>query len=248
MEFLHENLINTTTQIKVSSSSDSTGLLFDKNPRKKYSTNGFNSNTSTLISIEFGSATIIDHVILQNHNLKQFRVFFNSATANSLFTVVNNSATSTYHAFATTTVSSIQLQVDDTMSGATEKTLGEFMITRRDVSAFERNPSTDNFDVKIDRKQVRVEMPDGGIHLFNIQDKYKAKIKFKFITTSFRDNLLSIYNTALPTVFVPFPTGTGWSGQAHEVVWTGDFDFQHSDNAKSQGYDGTINIEETPSG
>lgn len=247
MEFLHENLINTTTQFKVDSNTGSVGNIFDKNITKKYNTSGYNSDTSTNISIEFGSATVIDHIILQNHNLKGFRAFYNSSTANALFTVTQNSATSTYHSFNTITVTSVQLQVDTAQMASTEKSIGEFIITRRDVSAFERNPSVDNFDPKIDRKQIKIEMPDGGIHLYNIKDKYKAKLKFKYITESFRDDLLEVYNTSLPFVFVPFPTTTGWPGAAYDVVWTGDFDFNYSDNAKSQGYDGTIMIEQTPS-
>lgn len=247
MEFLHENLINTTTQFKVDSNTGSVQNLFDKNISKKYNTSGYNSDTSTNISIEFGSATVIDHIILQNHNLKGFRAYYNSVTANSLFTVTQNSATSTYHSFNAVTVTSLQLQVDTTQAGSTEKSIGEFMATRRDVVAFERNPSIENFDPTISRKQIRIEMPDGGIQLYNIKDKYKAKLKFKYITESFRDNLLSVYNTALPFIFVPFPTTTGWSGSASEVVWTGPFDFNYSDNAKSQGYDGQIILEQTPS-
>lgn len=247
MEFLHENLVNTTTQFKVDSNTGSVQNLFDKNISRRYSTSGYNSNTASVISVEFGSATVIDHVLLQNHNLRDFRAFYNSATANALFTVSNNSATSTYHSFNAVTVTSIQLQVDVAQIANTEKSIGEFITTRRDVVAFERNPSVENFDPTISRKQIRVEMPDGGIQLYNIKDKYKAKLKFKFITESFRDNLLSVYNTALPFVFVPFPTATGWSGSAQEVVWTGPFDFNYSDNAKSQGYDGQIVLEQTPS-
>lgn len=247
MEFLHENLINTTTQFKVDSNTGSVQNLFDKNISKRYNTSGYNSDTSTNISIEFGSNTVIDHIILQNHNLKGFRAFYNSVTANSLFTITQNSATSTYHSFNTTTVTSVQLQIDTTQTGSTEKSLGEFMVTRRDVVAFERNPSVENFDPTIARKQIKVEMPDGGIQLYNIKDKYKAKLKFKYITESFRDNLLSVYTTALPFIFVPFPTATGWSGAASEVVWTGPFDFNYSDNAKSQGYEGQIVLEQTPS-
>jgi len=99
--------------------------LFDGNNDFGYKTDGYNSNTSTIISVEFSSPTVLTHAILQGHNLKQFRLFYNSVTSNSLLTETTNSETSTYLSFSSTTVSSVQLQMDIATSSNIEKNVKE---------------------------------------------------------------------------------------------------------------------------
>ena len=83
--------------------------------------------------------------------------------------------------------------------------------------------------------------------MFNLQNKYKTDIKLTFIATSFRDTLRTIYDEADPLYFLPFPTTTAWDAVAHEVAWLNDFNFRYSENSKTQGFDGNIVLEETPS-
>ncbi len=247
MEFLTPNLLNTTTQLKVDSATNLSSYLFDRNLTLGYTSSGYNSTTSTVISIEFSSPTVISHVLLQNHNLRAFRLFYDSATANSLVpTVTTNSATSSYYSFSSVTVSSVQIQMDNTIAGSAEKSIGEFVVGERTVQ-FERNPSVEKWKPVVFRKQVMHEMPDGGTVLFNIKDKYQAKLSWKFITSSFRDQIFSVYTAADPIYFLPFPTTTAWDGAAYESAWVGNFDFMHSTNDKAQGFTGSILLKETPS-
>lgn len=244
MEFLTANLLNTTTQAKVDSNTDTVEFLFDGNLKIGYSTEGYSSNTSTILSIEFDSPTIISHVLMQVHNLKDFRVFYDSVTANSLDVTSSNSATSSYISFSSVTVSSIQIQMDQAMTADTEKEINELVIAERQTQ-FERNPNIKNYKPIIDRTQVRHVMPDGGITLFNVRDKFKTKLKWEFITQSFHDTLKDIYDDGDALVFVPFPTTTAWDGNGYEVVWSKDFDFKHSTNDKQQGFGGNIILEQT---
>lgn len=246
MEMLSENRLNTTTQLKLDSGTDLASYLFDRSVALGYSSNGYNSNTSTVISVEFSSPVVLSNVILQNHNLKAFRLFYNSVTANALVPAVSgNSATSSYFFFNSVTVSSVQLQMDTTIAGGVEKTVGEFVVAERQVQ-FERNPSVQKWRPTIFRKQIEHEMPGGGTAIFNIRDNYRASLSWKFITTSFRDALFSVFSTADPLYFLPFPTTTGWDGAAYETVWVGDFDFMHATNDKVQGFSGSILLKETP--
>lgn len=246
MEFLKKNILNTTTMATVTSGSATLEYLFDRNIGLGYSTSGYNSTTSAVLSIVFDETTSVSHVLIQNHNLKQFIVFYNSLTANSLASFTTNSATSTYLSFSTISAVSIQLQMDDTINGSEEKSVGELVLSGREL-AFPRNPTINLFNPKIDRTQVRHIMPDGGVILFNIRDKYKAKIGLRHITTSFYDSLLNIYESADPLYFVPFPTSTSWDGKAYQCVWSGDFDFKFGVNVKTT-YSGNIVLEETISG
>ena len=243
MEFLSQNLINTTTLFLVDSASTTTDLLIDRNPSNQYETDGYSSNTSTIISVEFSSSTIISNVMLQNHNLKDFRIFYNSTTANSLGIFASNSETSTYLNFASVTVSSVQLQMDSAITSA-EKALGQFILSEKKLE-FERNPEIKNYKPVIDRIQVRHIMADGGIVLHNIKDKYKVNMKFTFITESFYNSLLDIYKDSKPIYFIPFPTTSSWLGNAFEMVWSKDFDFKYSTNVRDIGYSGQLILEET---
>lgn len=246
MEFLTVNLLNTTTQITVAAGNTATvQYLFDRNIEQGHETIGFTGNTSTVISITFTNPTVISNVLIQNHNLKQWQAWYNGSPANSLGIISNNSDTSSYLYFASVTVSSVQISLDiATDSG--EKSLGELIIANREV-AFERNPSVEKWKPTIFRKQIAHEMPDGGAVLFNIKDKYRSALSWDFITTSFRDTLFSIYTDGHPFYFVPFPTTSGWNGDAFESVWVGDFDFKHSSNDTVQGFSGSILLKETPS-
>ena len=247
MEFLNRNLADTTTLFKVDSSTNAVKLLFDNNLAKRYLTDGYTTNTSTIISVEFGSSTVIDHIFLLNHNLKTYQIYYNSNAANSLYTATSNSVSSQYIQFATTAVSSVQLKIDAAMTADSERYIGEYWVSR-ELLSFERNPSIQNFNQRLDRKQVRHEMPDGGVILNNVKDKYKATVKLGYISKTFKDNLYTVFNMAAPMIFVAEPTTTSWNGEAYAVVWSGDFDFIYEENSKTQGYGGKIVLEETPGG
>ncbi|HEA21479.1 MAG TPA: hypothetical protein ENH87_11225 [Pricia antarctica] len=249
MRFLSENFINTTTQIKVDSNTATVGNLFDRDKTVTWESSGYGTNTSTIISIEFDQSTTITHIILLNHNLKQFRVFYNSVTANVLSPDINetaNSATANYYSFTSVIVNSVQLQMDLAVTDDTENKVGEFIIAQNRL-VFTRNPDIRLFKPMLDRKQVRHIMPDGGVVLYNVKNKYKTKIGLRFITQAFHDSLLSLYEEAVPLIFAPFPTSTSWDGGAFPVVWSGDFDFKFSYNVKDVGFSGNITLEERTS-
>lgn len=248
MEIHRESYINTTSIIGVAANQTGTvQYLFDKNIKVGFSTSGVTGATATTISFSFTSAKVISHIFLQNHNLKDFNIYYNGVTASSLYTTSNNSATSSYLGFASITVNSVHIQINDVITSGQERRIGEFVITERRY-AFERNPPINRFNYSIPRKQVRHEMPDGGIVLFNIRNKYRTVLKPEFFSQTSHDTLFSIYDDAVPLYYVPFPTATAWDGKAFPVVWPGPFDFQYSNNFKETGYSGSILFEEEPAG
>lgn len=254
MEFWRQNLLNTTTMVTTTANNGAGtfAYAFDRNLRLKYVSVGYNSNTTMAFSVKFVQTTPVSHILLQNHNLRQFRIYYDSTTANSLAVVSSNSATSTYISFATVQAASIDVELElQQTSGSpasnTEKFFGELVIGDR-LLAFERNPSHDNWAPTSRRKQIVHEMPDGGVKVFQIHDKFSASMKFHYVTTAFRDNLYTVWSSANSMYFVPFPTTTGWDGRAYEVAWLGDFDFTYEENSKTQGFVGSINLRETAGG
>ena len=250
MEFISQNYLNTTTMITVDSGSGTVGYLFDRNLSVEYQSSGYTADTSTVMNIVLEPPQVVSRILMQNHNLKAFSMYYNSNAAN-VFTpdisVTQNSDTSSYFAVSSVTVDSIQLKMDDVMdSGNEERTIGELVIGDAKV-IFDYNPSTDNFDPMLYKQKIKHTMPDGGTNLFIVGNKFQANITLKFIGEEFRDALKSIYDDAAPVYFVPEATTSTWAGEAHEVVYVNNWDFTYAVNSKEQGYNGKITIEETPS-
>lgn len=247
MLFLRPNELDTSTMIKVDAVNTLTiAYAFDRDKGTQWATVGYQTTTSTIFSIEFETSTVLTNFHLLNHNLKQFRVFYNSTTANTFtpnISETTNSATSNYYSFATTTVSSIQLQIDRAVTTDTERTVGEIYAGSL-MLTFERNPAAANYKPLVDRQQVIHKMPNGGVTQFVIANKFKAQISWKYVTESFYTSLLNVYETSTAIMFVPFPTTTSWDGKAYECLWTNDFDFRHSDSNQDAGFSGQINLEE----
>lgn len=248
MEFLTANTLNTTSMMTMQANNTGTAqYAFDRSLTLGFTSVGYDSTTASVISIVFPQATVLSHILLQNHNLKDFRIYYNSVTANSLFVSTTNSATSTYISFSTVTVNTVDIQMNNTIAGSVEKSFGEFVLANRRL-VFERNPTVQDWHPIMARKQIVHEMPDGGVKVYNISTKYNAKMKWAFVTDSFKSSLYTEYLNALPLYFIPFPTTTSWSGEAYEVMWVGDFDFVYGENSKTQGWNGDMFLRQTAGG
>lgn len=249
MEFLKINQYNTTTSVVPPSGTSTAGNLFDRVLSKKWESVN-QTGTSQVLSIEFPEPKVISQVLIRGANLKDYRLFFNSITASVFPTDVNvigNTAQHTLHVLGSTTVNSIQLQMDTPFSTTQEYTIGELIYTER-VLQLERNPTAKGYKPLTRQTRIFHTMPDGGSKVFNIARKFDAAIPLAFITDTLTASIDGLYEDANSLVFVPFPTTTSWDGAAPEVNLTNDFDFKHSTNDKQQGQSGTIKIKETPSG
>lgn len=248
MTFLTDNLFNTSTQAVVGSANTLTVMnAVDKVPDTQWITVGYNSNTSTIFSIEFESPVPISKIYIQNHNLKQFRIFYDSVTANAFTPAISqtqNSDTSSYFSFGTITVSSIQIQCDTCVDTGIEKRIGEIYIGDT-LLDFERNPNAASYKPILKKDRVIHKMPNEGVSVFVGRNKFKSEISWKFVSNSFTSQLQEIYDNNTIFYFVPFPTTTSWDGKSFQTIWTNDFDFKYSDNNTSAGQGGKIMLEET---
>ena len=89
------------------------------------------------------------------------------------------------------------------------------------------------------------KMPDGGVISFTIRPKFKARLRWNFITDAQATSLRNIYETGTAIYFLPFPTTSSWDGTAHETIWTNEFNFTYAEDSKTQGQSGDITLEET---
>jgi len=249
MEFINKNLLDTTTMVLTDSGTGTIAYLFDRNTSLDYQSVGYVGASATTMNITFTPPTVLSRILIQNHNLKQFKMYYDSNSSNTFsndITVSTNSATSHYFYFDEQTVSSLQLEMNDTIDATQEKSIGELVISDNLV-AFDDNPSAQNYSPLIRRTKITHKMPDGGVSMFSVNNKFSAKIKLKYIADSFKNSLLDIYNSGEQFYFIPNATTASWDGFAYEVNWTNDWNFTYAEDSKTQGHDGDIVIEETPS-
>ena len=260
MEFIKQNLVNTTTQIAVDSNTTLAENLFNRNKLEQYVSVGFGDDlTTTSITISFSSTQTVDRIGLVNHNIKEYDIFYNGATANTFaFTTTastntsqfsSNSETSQYFRTTPVAVTSVTLDLKATIEADNEKAIGLLFLSEKHFE-FDRIPSAKNYRPEIVPKQVIQSLSDGGTRLHSISEKLDIRINFENITSTFRDQLKSVYDLFDPFVFVPFGTSTGWSLNGailSECVWSGRFNFyRYSDDAVNAGFSGNINLKETP--
>lgn len=261
-EICKKSYLNTTTLVTVDSGTDSVYTLFDRNKTVQYSSNGKNDDTSGhTLTVEFPSSKNINRICLQNINLKGFKIYHSSNSANTLtFTSTSetttsiwtgNSSTAMYLMFATVAATSIVIDATTTIDADEEKKIGQLWILEKRLS-FERNPTARDFKAKLDSKEYVHELAGGGWARYAVGEYYSADINLKYRTMSETSNLLDIYDDRTEFVFSPFPTGTAWYNyqyqQIYECIWIRDFDFYtyQANNFLDAGTKGKLSLRETP--
>lgn len=256
MEFLLPNYFNTTTMIVVNNNTGTAENLLNRDPFYQYYTDGMDNDlTTSSIIITFGSTLPVSRIAMLDTNFKDFRIFYNGATANS-FTFLNADTTTSiytgnadankYFRFTTVQCSSITIQCTKTFVANDEKLLGLFVLSDLKVS-LTRTPSSKGFKPKKLPKQVVHTLSDGGTRIHNVSKKYQHSLKITHVPTALRQTLGTFYDTINEFNFCPFGTATSWDAIFYEAVWDGPDTFDElSDDASSSGYSGSISIKETP--
>ena len=259
MEFIKANFLNTTTQVSLSPNTQTSIIpnLYNRDTAYQFYTDGMkNDATTASITITFDSTTFVSRILLLDHNLKSFTVYYNGATANTfglsttgqttVSSWITNSVTSHYLRTTTAACSSITIDMKATQTPNLEKVLGLLVLSD---TIYETTfvPNAKDYKPKYKSKQVVHKMSDGGTRLHQIKNKWEMNIKADFVSQTETDALYSIWSMLTPFNFIPFPTSTGWDGIVFESIWEGDFDFfEYSDNASASGFSGSIKLRETP--
>jgi len=260
MEFLYSNYVNTTTMLDTLNATAGTfaatttlQYVMDTNERLQFLTDNFDDDsTTTTIRVSFSETLTVGKIALKGINWKDFTVYYNGVTANT-FVLTNpttasdfseNSATSLYLSVTEQACTSVSFDITKTITANQEKAAGHIVISRSKLD-FERRPSAKGYRPKISPKEIVHQMSNGGTRKHAIDRKFSADIKYRFISSTFRDDLEDIWKEQDEFIFTPFPTGTSWDGDIFQCIWIGDFDFPYSDNPASAGYDGKIRLRET---
>ena len=246
--------METTTQIIVNSNTLTSSYIMNPDITRQYISSAYNNDAlTTTLRVTFDSTQTVDRIALMEFNAKKFNVYYNGATANA-FTITNptttsmfttNSATNMYLACTPVACTSVSFDFYSTIVANSEKVIGYLYIGANELT-FPRIPNASNYTPVRDPKELMHELSDGGMRRQVAYVKWSTKIKFQYITESFKSSLKSVFDAYSPRVYVPFGTGTSWDGILFEANWVGNFDFyKYSDDAVSSGFSGSIDLKET---
>jgi len=257
MEFLKANYIQTNTSVIVNSNTTTVDNMMLRDKTLQYLSSGFNDDTtiSTMV-INFDSTQSVSRIAMLGMNLKEFNIYYDGVTANT-FAITSTSATNTsqwstnsetslYIMATAVGCTSVSIDMKTTQLANSEKAIGYLAVSSVELD-FARIPSAKNYKPVLNSKEIVHKLSDGGIRINYLSTKFSASIKFKNITTSFRDNLKTVYDKKEEFLFTAFGTSTSWDEIFYTVVWPGSFDFyKYSDNAASSGFSGSIKLAEVP--
>lgn len=256
MEFIKANYLQTSTQIVVQSNTVTAENILNPDITYQYYSDGYaDDNTTTTLRINFDSTTTISRIAIMGHNLKDYLIYYNGATASTFsFTTTSSTSTSSFATNSETSqyffctpvdCTSVSFDLKKTMVANSEKAIGYIVLSDIQLD-FERLPSSKSYLPMVDPKQVVHTMSDGGTRIHTVKRKKSAQIKFKNITTEFRDDLKDVFDLHTNMIFVAFGTATAWDKIIFDCVWVGDFEFyKFSDDAIASGFSGSINLKET---
>lgn len=256
MEFLLQNYINTTTQITVTNNTGVASNIFNRDKYAQFYTDGDNfDTTTTTFTFTFDATTSVSRIAILDHNLREYTIFYNGATANTFSfsggatassSFSSNSETSQYFRCTTALVSSVTINMKKTMTANQEKLVGLFIISDT-LLVMDQIPDSGGYDPKWVTKETVHVLADGGMRVQKISNKWSANLTLDYVNQTLRNNLKDVYDLRTPFIFCPFGTSTSFDGNIFEAIWVGDFDFyEYSDNAVSAGFSGSIRLRETP--
>jgi len=256
MDFLVGNYLNTTTMISVDSGTLTFSNLFNPDKTKQWVSSGYNDDTATeILTISFSQTLTVDRIGIKEHNLKEFKIFYNGNTATTLplasgdtttISYTGCSETSQFFNITPTDCTSVSLYMTKTQTANSEKALG-YLYVGESLLELPRIPSAKNYKIAKTTTRITHTLSDGGKRLQKISEKWNVQIKLNNLSDSSVKSLEDVYDRKAPLYFSALGTTTGWNGVLFETVWEGDFGFwEYSDNAVDAGHDGNIKLNECP--
>lgn len=256
MEFWKANYFDTTSSMTITAgstgydtSTSRNHMLPDLLKQLHITANQFS------FTIKFNQTLTISRLALAEHNLKNFRLYYDGVTANTFAltaaagtTVSNwdsNSATAHYLACTPVACTSVSMDINSCTTGLT-RALGYFAASDL-LMSFDKIPDSTGFDLKRNFIGANHRLSDGSSRAQEFGQKWEANIRLSHISSSFRNSLYDVFALHDDFIFVPFGTGTTWDSIIFPCNWVGAFGFhQVADNAKASGYSGVVRLKEAP--
>lgn len=256
MEFLKANFLNTSTGFVVNSATGTAENVMNPDLTFQFVSSGMNDdNTTVSMRYNFSQTMTVQRIALGALNAKEFRLFYDGATANAFVltstgaTVSSawnaNSETAMYLRCTSVYCTSVTLEMKKTMVANAEKAIGYFAVSEV-LLELTRIPAAKNYQPMLNPEEVQHKLSDGNVRVQNIANRWSFDIKLEYVTEAQRNSLRTLYDRHDGMIFCPFGTTTAWDKVIAPVVWPGAFNFyKFSDNAVGTGFEGAIKLFET---
>lgn len=248
-----KNYVNGDDVISVTHGSGSIGNIYDRDKDSQWiTTSADNDDTTVQIDVTFyeGETAIertIDTLILLNHNLKDFIVYYwDGSTFQTWLTVTAEDDENSVKSLSSQTTAKLRLEMTATQVADAEKAVGELI-----ACALTLDVGVDvepDYDVIYRGKDKTLMLGDGSMQKVSIYwapnrtQKYEAKVKFKFVPAVTADALQDIRETGQQ--FLWYPESETRPSEIFLVNWSSTWRRRYSSPYKGTGYDLEFDLKE----
>lgn len=209
-----KNYVNTDDTFTVSSGAAAISNIYDRDKVSQWGSSGANSDSTTVtIEVAFFEKTTavsrtIDTLLLLNHNLAAFTVYYWDGTTYQSWATGTAAAAGANNliSLSSQTTSKVKLTMLTTNPSNAEKAIGEFILC-----ALQLDIGLDPVSYKVQYRQKikQITLGDGSLHQASVfwtanrSEKYEAKVNFENLPAATRDLLAAIKEAAQPFLWYP---------------------------------------------
>lgn len=247
-----KNYVNGDNLFSVTSGSGSIVNIYDRDNASQWISSGAALDATTVqIDVTFyeGVTAInraIDTLILLNHNIKNFVLYYwDGTTYQTWLTKTSETTTNTVYSLSTQTISKIRFEMTLTQTTNVEKAIGELILCTLQLDL---GVDLDEYDVSFRQKVKPLLLGDGSFQQMlvywspNRTEKYEAKIKMRLVPTALLASLQAIKETGNP--FLWYPESSQRPSEIWLVHWANPWRYRYSDKYKNVGYDLEFDLKE----
>lgn len=238
-----KNYVNSDDVFTVSSGSAAWSSAYDRDTLSQWISSGANSDaTDVTITMTFyeGTAAVsrtIDSLLMINHNIKAFDIYYWDGAAYQLWHSFTGLASSTtFYSLSSQTTTAVQIILHTTQTPNQEKAIGEL-----NLMALLLDLGVDLYTYKIQFRQRVKDLPlgDGSLKraiirwTYNRIEKYECTWSLILITEAQRNSLLTIKQLGTP--FLWYPESITRPDEIWYVHWYDPRTYDYSSFVKSAG-------------
>lgn len=244
-KFLYANRI-LKDNITVSSGTANKAKLVDRNEDQVFSAIG--ESGALTVSVTFPTPRDINRIFIQNTNIKNFTITYNSGSAFTPSLAVTNNAVANLYYEVTKVVAATGIKiVVTTTQDSGEAYIGQFY-AGLEIFEFAGTIGNEGDDWKSGSvKQTILEMSDGTTQKVFVRRLLNISLDLINLSDAERTNFWTAYdeNKRNAIVFIPYPSDVGgtWDGWGGHYNWTNAFEFyNYAEGTSLNGWKGHIDL------
>jgi hypothetical protein len=247
-----KNYVHEDDVFSISSGSAAWANAFNRDKDSSWQSSGANSDaTAVQMDITFyeGDTAInreIDRLILINHNLKNFTIYYwDGSTYQTWLTVSGETAVNSVIELSSQTTAKARIIATATQTTNAEKTIAECIFCKEQLDI---GIDMLSYDVNFREKSKTLMMGDGSLQRILVYwsprrtGKYEAKVKFNMIDEDTLNSLIAIKETGVP--FLWYPESEAQPDLIYLVHWANALKWKYSSSYKSAGFDLEMDLKE----